>query len=103
MPAFAVARSQELAMVLKNAGYNVWFDGMGRKVAKIFLKYQRYLRSANNLKKALNKISMVHSDHGRKLATEKADVIITSSGMMDGGPVLSYMLNTKTIQKVLFC
>jgi len=99
MPAFAVARSQELIMVLKNSGYNVWFDGMGRKVAKTFLKHQRYLRSANNLKKALNKISMVHSDHGRKLATEKADVIITSSGMMDGGPVLSYMHKLKNDPK----
>jgi putative mRNA 3-end processing factor len=90
LPAFAVSRSQELALVLRKAGYDVWFDGMGRKVAKIFLKYPRYLRSAENLKKALNKINFVHSDHGRKLAI-KSEVIITSSGMMDGGPVLSYM------------
>jgi putative mRNA 3-end processing factor len=26
IPAFAVSRSQELAIVLKNAGYNVWFE-----------------------------------------------------------------------------
>jgi len=90
LPAFAVSRSQELALVLRKAGYDVWFDGMGRKVAKIFLKYPRYLRSAENLKKALNKVNFVHSDHGRKLAV-KSEVIITSSGMMDGGPVLSYM------------
>jgi putative mRNA 3-end processing factor len=95
MPAFAVSRSQELAMVLKNSGYNVWFDGMGKKVAKMFLKYPRHLRSSENLKKALNKINMVHSDHGRKLASQKADVIITSSGMMDGGPVLNYMNKLK--------
>ena len=98
LPAFAVARSQELAMVLRKAGYNVWLDGMGRKVAKIFLKHQRYLRSAENLKKALNKINMVHSDHGRKLAV-KSDVIITSSGMMEGGPVLSYMHTLKNDPK----
>jgi len=90
LPAFAVSRSQELAIVLGKSGYNIWFDGMGKKVSKIFLKYQRYLRSANSLKKALNKMNLVHSDHGRKLAL-KAEVIITSSGMMDGGPVLSYM------------
>jgi putative mRNA 3-end processing factor len=99
LPAFAVSRSQELAIVLKNSGYNVWFDGMGRKVSKTFLKYPRYLRSSENLKKALNKINMVHSDHGRKLATQKADVIITSSGMMDGGPVLSYMNKLKDDKK----
>ena len=99
LPAFAVSRSQELAMILRKTGYNVWFDGMGKKVAKVFLKYPRYLRSSENLRKALNKINMVHSDHGRKLATQKADVILTSSGMMDGGPVLSYMNKLKDDKK----
>jgi len=99
LPAFAVSRSQELAMILRKTGYNVWFDGMGKKVAKVFLKYPRYLRSSENLRKALNKINMVHSDHGRKLATQKADVILTSSGMMDGGPVLNYMNKLKDDKK----
>jgi putative mRNA 3-end processing factor len=99
LPAFAVSRSQELAMLLKNAGYNVWFDGMGRKVSKIFLKYPRFLKSQDNLRKALNKVNMIHSDHGRKLAVQKADVILTSSGMMDGGPVLNYMNKLKNDKK----
>ena len=71
---------------------------MGRKVSKIFLKHKRYIRSPEELKKALNKINMVHSDHGRKLAVQ-SDVIITSSGMMDGGPVLSYMHKLKNDPK----
>lgn len=94
LPAFAVSRSQELAMVLRNSGFNVWFDGMGKKVSKMFLKYPKYLRSSENLKKALNKLNLVHSDQGRKLAL-KSEVIITSSGMMDGGPVLNYMNKLK--------
>jgi len=99
LPAFAVSRSQELAIVLKNSGFNIWFDGMGRKVSKIFLKYPRYLRSSENLKKALNKINFIHSDQGRKLAVDKADVILTSSGMMEGGPVLNYMNKLKNDKK----
>jgi putative mRNA 3-end processing factor len=98
VPAFAVARSQELAIVLKNSGYNVWFDGMGKKVSKIYLKYPKYLRSSDDLKKALKKINFVHSDQGRKMAL-KSEVIITSSGMMDGGPVLSYMNKLKNDPK----
>jgi putative mRNA 3-end processing factor len=94
IPAFAVARSQEIALVLKNAGFNVWFDGMGKKVAKLFLKHPDEVRSFENLKKAVNKLNFVHSDHGRKLAM-KAEVILTSSGMMDGGPVLTYMNKLK--------
>ncbi|MBN2603237.1 MAG: MBL fold metallo-hydrolase [Candidatus Thermoplasmatota archaeon] len=98
LPAFAVARSQEIAMVLKNSGFNIWYDGLGRKVSKIFLKYPKYLRSAEDLKKSLNKINFIHSDHGRKLALD-SEVIITSSGMMDGGPVLSYMNKLKNDSK----
>lgn len=94
LPAFAVSRSQELAIVLKNSGFNIWFDGMGKKVSKIFLKYKSYLRSSENLKKALNRLNFVHSDQGRKLAL-KSEVIITSSGMMDGGPILNYMNKLK--------
>jgi len=99
LPAFAVSRSQELALVLRKSGYNIWFDGMGRKVSKIFLKYPRFLRSSENLKKAINKLNFIHSDHGRKLAMTKADVILTSSGMMDGGPVLHYMNKFKDDKK----
>jgi putative mRNA 3-end processing factor len=86
IPAFAVARSQEILLVLKNAGYDVWFDGMGKKISKLYLKYPKYLRSVDDLKKAFKKVNVVHSDHGRKMAM-KGQVIITSSGMMDGGPV----------------
>jgi len=94
LPAFAVSRSQELALILKNSGFNIWFDGMGKKVTKIFLKHKNYLRSHEDLKKAFNKMNLVHSDQGRKLAL-KSEVIITSSGMMDGGPVLNYMNKLK--------
>ncbi|MCK4348150.1 MAG: MBL fold metallo-hydrolase, partial [Thermoplasmatales archaeon] len=98
LPAFAVSRSQELALVLANSGYNVWYDGMGRKVSKIFLKYPNRLRSVQDLKKALDRLNFVHSNHGRSLAS-KSEVIITSSGMMDGGPVLSYMNKLKNDPK----
>ena len=94
LPAFAVSRSQEIAMILRKMGLNMWYDGMGRKVSKIFLKYDEYLRDSKELKKSLNHMNFVHSDSGRKQALD-ADVIITSSGMMDGGPVLHYMNKLK--------
>jgi putative mRNA 3-end processing factor len=94
LPAFAVSRSQELILVLKNSGFNIWYDGMGRKVSNIFLKYPKYLRSEEDLRNALNRVNFVHSEKGRKTAL-KSEVIITSSGMMDGGPVLSYMNKLK--------
>ena len=98
LPSFAVSRSQEIAMILRKSGFNIWYDGMGKKVAKIFLKYPNNLRSHDELKKTLNQINYVHSDHGRKLALD-SDIILTSSGMMDGGPVLHYMNKLKNDPK----
>jgi len=93
-PAFAVARTQELLMILDRAGYDVWLDGMGKKIAKIFLDYPQYLRAPNKLRKALENVNLVYSTHGRKLAL-KGEVILTTSGMLDGGPVLWYINKLK--------
>jgi putative mRNA 3-end processing factor len=94
LPAFAVSRSQELIMALSKKGFNIWYDGMGQKVAKMFLKHSDFLSNSKSLKKAMNKVNLVHSDRGRNLALN-SEVIITSSGMMDGGPVLHYMNKIK--------
>lgn len=90
VPSFAVGRSQELALVLKDKGYTVWLDGMSKAVSKVFLSHPEYLRNKKDLEKALEGIHFVHSNHGRKQAL-KGDVILTSSGMLDGGPVLFYL------------
>lgn len=90
VPVFAVSRSQEMAMILSNSGFDVWMDGMGEKIAKIFLRHSKYLRSEKNLKKALSRIRVVKTSQNRKHAL-KGEVILTTSGMLDGGPVLWYL------------
>jgi putative mRNA 3-end processing factor len=48
------------------------------------------LRSEPKLRKEVSKIKTVHSPRGRKQAL-KGEVILTTSGMLDGGPVLWYI------------
>ncbi len=98
IPAFAVARSQEILLVLAKSGHNIWYDGMGKKISKFYLKFPKYLRNIEDLRKAMKNINMVQSEQSRKSAM-KGDVIVTSSGMMDGGPVLSYMNKLKNDKK----
>jgi putative mRNA 3-end processing factor len=90
VPAFAVSRTQELMMLLADSGLEVWLDGMGREVTRLMLESPAFLRSASGLERALRNVRVVHSNHGRKLALE-GDVILTSSGMLEGGPALSYL------------
>ncbi len=90
VPVFAVGRTQEILMLLRNSGYEVWLDGMGKTVSRIFLENSDYLRSPKRLRKAMNRTKVVHSELGRKYAL-RGDVIVATSGMMDGGPVLEYV------------
>lgn len=77
-------------MVLQGQGYDVWLDGMGRTVADIFMRNPQFVRDKKALGRALNEVTMVTSHHSRKRASE-ADVVVTTSGMLDGGPVLHYL------------
>ncbi len=89
VPAFAVGRTQEMAMILDGA-YEVWLDGMGGKISDILLKHPEYIKSASKLKKAMESVNIVYSNKGRKMALS-GDVVLTTSGMMNGGPVLWYV------------
>lgn len=98
VPAFAVGRTQEAIMMLKETNFEIWVDGMGRKISEIYLKNEDYLRSPKKLRKSLNKVNFVKFSNQRKKAL-KGDVIITTSGMLDGGPVLHYLNKMKDDDK----
>ncbi len=98
VPAFAVGRTQEIMLVLEKMDLDIWLDGMGRFVNNIYLKYPKYLRSAKKLKRARNKINTVRKRRDRKMALE-GDVIITTGGMLEGGPVLHYINYLKNDSK----
>lgn len=91
VPAFAVGRAQEIAMVLAGRGFNVWMDGMARAVAKIYAQHPDYLEDFSAYQRALAGVKMIHNHRGRSVALKEADVIVTTGGMLDGGPILWYL------------
>ena len=90
VPSFAVGRTQDILLTLLKARHEVWLDGMGKKVNEIYMGHPEYLRSVKKLRQAIRRVKAVHSPHGRRLALE-GEVIVTTSGMLDGGPVLRYL------------
>lgn len=92
IPAFAVGRTQEILLMLWKQGMNIWIDGMGKTVTNMYSKERPlYVREPSILKSALKSVKVVRSMSGRKRALEEADIIITTSGMLDGGPVMEYL------------
>ena len=98
VPAFAVGRTQEILLLLKDSYYDIWLDGMGKKVTNVYIKDSEYLRDGSKLKKVLNQVKKVRSSSGRKRAV-KGEIIVTTSGMLDGGPVLEYLKRLKSNPK----
>jgi len=91
VPAFAVGRTQEILLLLAETDVPVWVDGMGRRVSKLYTHHPYQLRSVNKLKQALEQVRFVHNFEMRNKAGDRPGVIVTTSGMLDGGPVLSYL------------
>jgi len=92
IPAFANGRTQDVLMLLHrtNPQLNVHIDGMGKRLVKMYLEHNEYLRDKDALTAALSWAKKVGSKSDKKKALN-ADVIITTSGMLNGGPSIWYL------------
>ncbi len=92
VPAFAVGRSQELIDILHEhkVDAEIFFDGMGQKAAETTLLYPELLKNPKSLGKALHSAHWIKKGK-RKPAIDKPSVIVTSAGMLEGGPIIWYL------------
>ncbi len=90
VPSFAVGRTQDIILTLAKARHEVWLDGMGKKVNSIYVQHPEYIRSVKKLRQAMNRVHVVDGPRTRDLAL-RGEVIVCTSGMLDGGPVLHYL------------
>ncbi len=93
VPAFSIARGQEIMMVLaaRDLGVPVAVDGMIRKVTEIFLENPRYVNNIDLLRRAADEFLFVRGWQDRHRVWKKPGVIIASAGMLKGGPSLYYL------------
>jgi len=98
VPCFAVGRTQEIMIVLRNLGYEMWVDGMGRSITNLFLNYPEYLRDPRSMRAARKTFREVKNSSMRKHASN-GQIIVTTGGMLDGGPVLEYIRTLKNDPK----
>lgn len=102
-PAFAVGRSQELIRIVRayHKDVPVYLDGMAKEVARTYLKYRRYLREPEKFAEDLDSITIVESIEDRKSATAGGSVIVSTAGMMEGGPAVNYVKYLNRESKII--
>lgn len=90
IPCFATGRTQEIMLLLRNSGYDMWVDGMGRSVTRLYGGYPEYLADFKRFKGAKRAFQEVRNANMRSQSV-KGEIIVTTGGMLDGGPVLGYL------------
>jgi putative mRNA 3-end processing factor len=90
IPCFAIGRTQEILLILKEYGIRCFVDGMGVEVTDILLKNPEYVRDSGRLKAAYGNATTVKGGI-RKTVLDEPSVVVTTAGMLNGGPVLYYI------------
>ncbi len=94
---FAIGRLLEVAMALRSRGFRgrLFLDGMARKSTEITEYFSNRVRDSDDLRLAIRSITSVRNWYVRKKIAKKSDVILTTSGMLEGGPVHYYLKEKK--------
>lgn len=92
IPAFSVARSQEIMCVLEAYNFRepIYLDGMSIKVLDIYLEMSDYIDGRQLLYQAAKHINRVTSSKKRRQALSEPSIIISPAGMLKGGPAVIY-------------
>ena len=101
LPVFAVGRSQEMLALLEKNGLAdiTYVDGMSRKATGIVMDYPEYIQNYDLLSKAVGHVTQITKPYERNNALKGGNIIVTTAGMLNGGPVLDYItrLNSKSM------
>jgi putative mRNA 3-end processing factor len=93
VPAFGVGRSQEMACILTahHFEYPIVLDGMAREASRIIMNYKEFLRDPKLFMNAMHSVDWVEGWRDRRKALKTPSVIISTAGMLKGGPAAFYV------------
>ncbi|MDD5337129.1 MAG: MBL fold metallo-hydrolase [Candidatus ainarchaeum sp.] len=103
-PSFAVGRSQELIRIIRayHRDVPIYLDGMAKTVTHVYAKYRKYLQDYDRFVQDVESITFVESMEEKKHATAGGNVIVSTAGMMEGGPALNYTKYLNRDSKIIF-
>ncbi|MGB9831540.1 MAG: MBL fold metallo-hydrolase [Fervidicoccus fontis] len=92
IPVFSVGRGQEIMTILaENDVSPVYIDGMVKQATEIMLENKVFLKNSELLEKAYSEQIFLKGWQDRRKVWKKPCVIVSSSGMLKGGPSRYYL------------
>jgi len=93
VPAFGVARSQEVLLILNKyeMNNNIFLDGLSRKISQTYLNFPDFIRNHRNFRKALKKVQFVSKKNRKSILKKSKNIIISPSGMLKGGAAIDHI------------
>ncbi|MGE5556760.1 MAG: MBL fold metallo-hydrolase [Methanocella sp.] len=104
VPSFGVGRAQEMACVLaaNHFEFPIVLDGMAREASRIIMNYKEFLKDPRLFMNAMHSCDWIDGWRDRRRALKNPGVIISTAGMLKGGPAAFYLskLGKKAINAV---
>ncbi len=92
VPAFAIGRTQEMLLICAEADVPCYVDGMGVDVTRTLRRHPEFVRSGEALRRAAGHARVVDGRDGqRRRIAEENVAVVTTSGMLSGGPAMTYV------------
>jgi putative mRNA 3-end processing factor len=105
VPAFGIGRTQEMLCILGAHDVDCYVDGMGKEVTRLFQRHDGFVRDPDTLQRGASNARFVTGRPGqRERIAKKNTVIVTTSGMLHGGPAMTYVpeIRSSPTNKVAF-
>lgn len=104
VPSFGVGRAQEMACILaaNHFEYPIILDGMAREASRVIMNYKEFLKDPRLFMNAMHSADWVEGWRDRRKALKTPSVIISTAGMLKGGPAAFYIskLGKKAVNAV---
>lgn len=91
LPCFAIGRTQEMLSIVSDLGFPVFMDGMGIEATRRVLSHPESVRNHKKLRKAFKRARKIRGGTQRKNVIANPCIVITTAGMLNGGPVGFYI------------
>jgi len=92
VPAFAIGRTQKFSSSVKSTTFLVMSTGWGKQVTQMLLEYPAFLRDPDAFQRAKSHARYVTGRNGQRARIiDQQAVVVTTSGMLSGGPAMTYI------------